>query len=166
MLLGDLGAVAKGVGDDRRGHLQDQFAQRSVAGAEQMNPAIAEFLHQVVGVQRPSGPITRKQPGGALVARRHHVRPGVQVALCAAQVPGDTYRNLRISPDYSRRTFKHVLVPVWVLSYNYGARAFQVIVNGYTGRIAGKYPYSVWKIVLLVILALIALGVFIVLQGE
>lgn len=73
--------------------------------------------------------------------------------LCAREIPGDTYRNLRISPEYSSRTFKHVLVPVWLLSYNYGARAFQVIVNGYTGRVAGRYPYSPWKILLLVVLA-------------
>ena len=70
--------------------------------------------------------------------------------LCAQQVPGDTHRNLQIHPDYSQRTFKHVLVPVWVLSYDYGRRAFQVIVNGYTGAIAGEYPKSIWKIVLLV----------------
>jgi hypothetical protein len=73
--------------------------------------------------------------------------------LCARQVPGDTYRNLRIAPEYSERTFKHVLVPVWLLSYHYGAKAFQVIVNGYTGRIAGRYPYSIWKTLLLVALA-------------
>ena len=76
--------------------------------------------------------------------------------LCAQQVPGDTHRNLRIQPDYSHRTFKHVLVPVWVLSYNHGARAFQVLVNGYTGTIAGEYPKSVWKIVLLVVAAVLA----------
>ena len=70
--------------------------------------------------------------------------------LCAEQVPGDTQRNLQIQPDYSHRTFKHVLVPVWVLSYNHGSRAFQVLVNGYTGAIAGQYPKSVWKILLLV----------------
>ena len=76
--------------------------------------------------------------------------------MCARQVPGDTHRNLQIHPDYSQRTFKHVLVPVWVLSYTYGARAFQVIVNGYTGTIAGRYPKSVWKIVLLVVAAVLA----------
>jgi hypothetical protein len=75
--------------------------------------------------------------------------------MCASQVPGDTHRNLQISPQYSGRTFKHVLVPVWLLTYNYGAKTFQVLVNGYTGRIAGKYPLSVWKIVLLVLVALI-----------
>jgi hypothetical protein len=74
--------------------------------------------------------------------------------LCARQVPGDTYRNLRIFPNYSGRTFKHVLVPVWLLGYNYGARAFQVIVNGYTGKMAGKYPISVWKVLLVVLLVI------------
>ena len=76
-------------------------------------------------------------------------------ALSAGQVPGDTHRNLQIHPQYSGRTFKHVLVPVWLLSYNFGAKSFQVIVNGYTGAIAGKYPLSVWKIVLLVLVALV-----------
>ena len=71
-------------------------------------------------------------------------------------MPGDTHRNLRIFPTFSGRTFKHVLVPIWLLTYNYGAKAFQVIVNGYTGKIAGKYPLSVWK-VLLAILAVLVL---------
>ena len=42
--------------------------------------------------------------------------------LCAAQVPGDTHRNLRIFPTFSGRTFKHVLVPMWLLVYDYGAQ--------------------------------------------
>lgn len=71
-------------------------------------------------------------------------------ALCGRAVPGDTHRNLRIFPEFSGQTFKHVLVPVWLLSYDYGRRSFQVIVNGYTGRIAGRYPKSPWKIALLV----------------
>ena len=58
--------------------------------------------------------------------------------LCAAQVPGDTQRNLQVDADYSAQTFKHVLVPLWLLAYNYGSRTFQVVVNGYTGRIAGS----------------------------
>jgi hypothetical protein len=80
---------------------------------------------------------------------------GRLLQLCAAQVPGDTHRNLRISPVYSRRTFKHVLVPVWLLTYTYGRRTYQVLVNGCTARIAGRYPRSAWKIVMLVLLALL-----------
>lgn len=78
------------------------------------------------------------------------------MALCAQQVPGDTHRNLQIDPAYSGRTFKHVLVPVWLLSYDYASKAYQVIVNGYTGKIAGRHPYSFWKIAFAVLLAAIA----------
>jgi len=85
--------------------------------------------------------------------------------LCAAQIPGDTYRNLQISPRYSDRTFKHILVPVWLLTYNYGARAFQVLVNGSTGRIAGKYPLS-WPKILLAALFALALVIVIVILGN
>ena len=81
---------------------------------------------------------------------------GRLIALCGQQVPGDTYRNLQIAPSYSGRTFKHVLVPVWLLSYDYASKAYQVIVNGYTGKIAGRHPYSFWKIAFAVLLAAIA----------
>jgi hypothetical protein len=78
-------------------------------------------------------------------------------ALCASEVPGDTYRNLRIAPEYSGQTFKHVLVPVWLLAYTFGAKRFQVVVNGYTGTIAGQYPKSVWKILFAVLMVLVIL---------
>ena len=78
-------------------------------------------------------------------------------SMCAAQIPGDTYRNLQIHPVFSARTFKHILVPVWLLLYNFRARAFQVLVNGYTGRMAGEYPKSPWKIALLILAAVIVL---------
>jgi len=72
-------------------------------------------------------------------------------------VPGDTHRNLRIFPSYSGETFKHILVPIWLLTYTYGSRAYQVVANGYTGRLAGRYPKSGWKIAGAVLLAIIVL---------
>jgi predicted RNA-binding Zn-ribbon protein involved in translation (DUF1610 family) len=81
-------------------------------------------------------------------------------AMCGAQVPGDTYRNLRIEPHYSGETFKLILVPVWLLSYDYGRKTYKLFANGYTGEVAGEYPKSVMKIVLLVLAAaLVVLGV-------
>jgi hypothetical protein len=67
-------------------------------------------------------------------------------SLCASAVPGDTRRGLRIHPTFSQRTFKHLLVPIWLLVYTYSNRPYQVVVNGYTGAIAGRRPYSFWKI--------------------
>ena len=78
-------------------------------------------------------------------------------ALCAGEVPGDTHRNLRIAPEFSAQTFKHILVPVWLLAYTYGSTRYQVIVNGYTGAIAGQYPKSPWKILFVILLAMIVL---------
>lgn len=71
--------------------------------------------------------------------------------LCGAEVPGDTYRNLIIHPEFSGRTFKHILVPLWLLTYTYGVKVFHVLVNGATGRMAGEYPKSFWKVFFLVV---------------
>ena len=89
---------------------------------------------------------------------------GALEAMCAQQVPGDTYRNLEILPTFSDRTFKHVLLPVWLLTYTFGATAYQVLVNGYTGKMDGTYPISWWKVLGLAVLALIAL-VILYLEG-
>ena len=54
--------------------------------------------------------------------------------LCAAEVPGDTQRNLEVQATFSDQRFKHILVPVWLLTYTYGAKSYQVVVNGVTGQ--------------------------------
>jgi hypothetical protein len=87
-------------------------------------------------------------------------------AMCAAQVPGDTYRNLVIHPTFSDRTFKHILVPIWLLTYTYGARVFHVLVNGSTGRMAGEYPKSFWKVFFLVVGIIILVLIVLLLQGN
>ncbi|MFO1415125.1 MAG: hypothetical protein U1F10_14710 [Burkholderiales bacterium] len=69
--------------------------------------------------------------------------------------PRDTYRNLEVHTQYSRQTFKHILAPVWLMSYTYGPKSFQCVQNGVTGAIQGEYPKSPWKIAGLVVLILI-----------
>ena len=86
--------------------------------------------------------------------------------LCARQIPGDTYRNLVVQSTYQAERFKHVLAPVWLLTYVYGRRAYQVLVNGYTGKMAGNYPKSVWKILFLVLAILIVIGFVLMVQGS
>lgn len=93
-----------------------------------------------------------------LVSAAQHSRAQMDAKLhsmCASQVPGDTHRSLDVDADYSRQTFKHILVPIWLLTYTYGRRTFQVVANGYTGEIAGEYPKSWIKITLAVIAGII-----------
>ena len=96
-----------------------------------------------------------------LVSAAQTARDGMDremYGLCGAQVPGDTHRNLQVNNDYAGQTFKHILAPLWLLTYNYGARNFQVVINGYTGVIAGKYPKSWVKIFFAVLAGLAAAG--------
>jgi hypothetical protein len=75
-------------------------------------------------------------------------------SLCSREVPGDTHRNLSVENTYTGQTFKHVLLPIWLLSYTYGRKNYQVAVNGYTGKITGEYPLS-WVKIMLVSLAIL-----------
>jgi hypothetical protein len=84
--------------------------------------------------------------------------------MASQQVPGDTQRNLQIHPEFSGRTFKHILVPVWVLSFTYRQKIYQVLVNGYSGKIAGDYPLSWWKVFFLAVVVLIAAIIVLSLQ--
>lgn len=96
-----------------------------------------------------------------LVAAASHSREQMESALrqlCARQIPGDTYRDLVVHSTYTNQRFKHILVPIWLMSYTYGPKAYQVVINGVTGVMAGGRPWSWVKIMLLVLLALIVVG--------
>ena len=67
----------------------------------------------------------------------------------------------RSTPTFSDQTFKHILAPVWLLTYIYGAKSYQVVVNGVTGKIAGSRPWSWIKISLVVLVALILFLLFV-----
>ncbi len=75
--------------------------------------------------------------------------------LCSREVPGDTQRNLQVNTRYSDQTFKHILAPLWMLTYRYGTTNYQVVMNGYTGSISGEYPKSWVKIAFAVLGVLI-----------
>lgn len=89
-------------------------------------------------------------------------------AMCSGQVPGDTQRDLQVQSWYRGRSFKHVLVPVWLVSYTYGSRTFQVVANGYTGKVAGEWPVSWVKVAFAVLGGLVVAGVvgYVLLQAQ
>ena len=80
--------------------------------------------------------------------------------MCANSVPGDTHRGLQVESHYSSQTFKHVLLPIWLLTYTYGTKNYQVVVNGVTGHIDGEYPLSWVKIFFVTVLVLAAVLFF------
>lgn len=85
--------------------------------------------------------------------------------LCSHDVPGDTQRNLQVMSDYQGRTFKHILVPVWLATYTYGSKSFQVVVNGYTGKMAGEHPLSWVKIAFAILGVLLIILIIAMMRG-
>ena len=103
-----------------------------------------------------------------LVAAAQRARDAMDAkvqALCAQQIPGDTFRNLVVHSDYSGQTFKHILAPIWLLTYTFGARVFQCALNGVTGAVRGEYPKSPWKIALIVLAILVVVLIALSLSG-
>ncbi len=52
-------------------------------------------------------------------------------------------------------TFRHLLLPIWLLTVIYAGQPFQVFINGMTGEVQGERPWSTVKIAAAVVAALI-----------
>ena len=76
-------------------------------------------------------------------------------------IGGDKQRIDRKRTSLSGVTYKHVLLPIWLLTVLYDGQPWQVFMNGVTGEVHGQRPWSKVKIamavaaVLLVILAVV-----------
>jgi DNA-directed RNA polymerase subunit RPC12/RpoP len=75
-----------------------------------------------------------------------------------ADIGGDVQRVERMDIRHHDPTFKHVLLPVWLGALRYGGKSYRLCVNGRTGEVQGERPYSVWKVLAAVVLALVILG--------
>lgn len=72
-------------------------------------------------------------------------------------IGGDEQRITRVNTTYNTITFKYILLPVWVVVYKFKKKYYQVLINAYSGEIAGERPFSAAKIIGL-ILAILAVG--------
>jgi predicted RNA-binding Zn-ribbon protein involved in translation (DUF1610 family) len=61
-------------------------------------------------------------------------------------------------------TYKHLLLPVWMLAYRYGKKSYQVVVNAGTGEVQGDRPWSWVKIMLAVFAGASAIGLILSLR--
>ncbi len=62
------------------------------------------------------------------------------------RIGGDRQRILSCNVKYSKITYKHIFLPVYISSYKYGKKLYQFLVNARTGEVQGERPYSFWKI--------------------
>lgn len=76
-------------------------------------------------------------------------------------IGGDTQRVHSIDMKLSDETFKHILLPVYVSAYKFKGKRYNFFINGQTGTLSGKRPYSFWKIFFLVLGILLIIGTII-----
>jgi hypothetical protein len=72
------------------------------------------------------------------------------------RIGGDRQRIHSIKSRYDAVTFKHLLLPVWMLAYRYHGKPYRIFVNAGTGEVQGERPYSWVKIAFTVVSSLIA----------
>lgn len=75
-------------------------------------------------------------------------------------IGGDQQRITSIDSQLTDITFKHILLPIYISAFRYKDKLYSFYVNGQTGSISGKRPYSAIKIALAIIAGLILLAAF------
>jgi len=85
-------------------------------------------------------------------------------SACYDQIRTSHVRNFNMSAGFSDENWRYILIPVYVASYKFEDKTFQVMVNGQTGQTAGQKPVAWWK-VWLAITALLSPGGLLVLVG-
>ena len=69
----------------------------------------------------------------------------------------DRADSIRFSTLYSNITYKYILVPTWISSFKYKDKTYQFAINGQTGKLGGKAPVSVWRVLLAILVGVATL---------
>lgn len=62
-------------------------------------------------------------------------------------IGGDTQRIFSYDTQHRDISFKHILLPIWISSFNYNGKIYRFMINGQTGEVQGERPWSWIKIV-------------------
>jgi DNA-directed RNA polymerase subunit RPC12/RpoP len=83
---------------------------------------------------------------------------------CLSQASTSQVRSFSMNLDFVDESWRYVLLPVYLATYTYESKPYQVMVNGETGKITGQRPAD-WNKIWLVIALLLAPGLLLSLLG-
>jgi hypothetical protein len=83
---------------------------------------------------------------------------------CLSQASTSQVRSFSMNLDFADESWRYVLLPVYLATYTYENKPYQVMVNGETGKITGQRPAD-WNKIWLVIALLLAPGLLLGLLG-
>ena len=87
-------------------------------------------------------------------------------ATVRRDIGGDVQQITSMGVHYEGIGYKHLLLPIWLLTVLYAGAPFQVLINGITGEVQGQRPYSRVKIALAVAAAIIVAVVLWIVFGS
>lgn len=80
-------------------------------------------------------------------------------------IGGDQQRIHGVDTRHLTLTYKHLLLPIWLLTVIYDGRPFQVFMNGITGEVQGERPWSKAKIIALVAAIIAVIAVILIVRA-
>ena len=66
----------------------------------------------------------------------------------------DRVDRLQFSTMYDNITFKYLLAPIWLASFKYKDQIYNIVINGQTGKVAGKSPISAIKVIIFILICI------------
>jgi hypothetical protein len=73
------------------------------------------------------------------------------------RIGGDKQRVHGVNSRYDAITYKHLLLPVYLMTYRFKNKPYRIFVNAVTGEIQGQRPYSWAKISMAVLAGVVAI---------
>ncbi len=73
---------------------------------------------------------------------------------------GDTVKEVNLSTNYYNVKFKYILAPMYLATYRYGNKTYQVAINGQSGATYCDTPSYLWKVILFIVLGIISIPLF------
>ncbi|RPI28032.1 MAG: hypothetical protein EHM70_17165 [Chloroflexota bacterium] len=65
---------------------------------------------------------------------------------CHEDIHSSHVRNFSMTADFADEAWRYLLLPVYIASYKFEDKVYQVMANGQTGLVAGQKPVAWWKI--------------------
>jgi predicted RNA-binding Zn-ribbon protein involved in translation (DUF1610 family) len=84
-----------------------------------------------------------------------------------SDIGGDRQEISHKTTDYRSLTYKHLLLPIWLLTVIYAGKPFQVFINGVTGEVQGQRPWSKVKLgILIAAVVIVAIIIAVLVSGN
>ncbi|MGI8756803.1 MAG: hypothetical protein ACR2MB_13290 [Acidimicrobiales bacterium] len=89
----------------------------------------------------------------------------INTTICR-DIGGDHQRVSEARTTFHSLGFKHLLLPIWLLTVIFEGQPFQVFINGMTGEVQGQRPWSKVKIAAAIVAAIIVIVIVLVIYGS